>query len=494
MTGGSKDISLRGFAGFMRQKRQLTDLLALAGVLFVVGVVFHLLYPFPFTFPDSASYVYTANDGVFNVYRPMGYSTYMAWVRGLAHGPTALFAVSYLLNAAAVLFMLFSARYLLGLERRWLFYTLSVAAILAPRIIFSTNFIMSDGLFNTLTMIFVTTAMWLVFSRNLWLAAAHLLVLLLLYKVRYSGIFFLPVSVAALWMAFAGRGKVIRLAVSLAPLLLFALLFTSTKREYSRQTGVDTFSGFGGWQLINNASVLLPEAKEIKPAEFAREVQLLHQFIRQCPDSLFDRRHTMSTDYMWSNDLPYKQFLLYYSDATGMPYPQAWAAVGKMYGTYAGELIREYPGRYFTQFLLPSLGSMFRCGEMIEERLEFRGEPLYREFFGITQQSYKHKNHLFAAIYPIRQAINYIYWLGLGACAAWFCAVMLRRGVHHPKRRNAAALVLGFLLIYFFSSALASPCTTWRYTMPMFVPSLVFMSYCIGAFLDRRTRLKGGRA
>ena len=486
MSVAGHDKTFRGFLDYMRQPLPVRDLLVLAGLMLAVGIAFHTLYPFPFTFPDSGSYVLTAKEGTFNVYRPMGYSTYMSWVHGIASGPTALFAVSYLLSGLATLFALFSARYLLGIERRWVFYAMSLAAILSPRIIFSTNFIMSDGLFTTLVMIFTATALWLVFSRNLLLVAAHLLVFVALYKVRYSGMFLLPVSMAALWCGFGGRAAWLRIVAALVPVLIFGALFNATKSEYARQTGVDTFSGFGGWQLVNNASTLMPEAKEIRRSELPVGVQPVHEFLSLYPDSLFDCRHTMTTDYMWSNELPYKQFLFYYMQSTGMPYPQAWASVGKLYGDYAGSLIGRYPGRYLTRYLLPSAGSLFRCGRMIEEGMEFKGEPLYREYFSITQQTYRHSHTFFTDIYPVRAAFNVVWWLALGVCAVWFCVVMLRRGLPGRKQRTAAAILLGFILIYLGSSAIASPCTTWRYTMPMFVPSVVFVFYCVSAFIDKR--------
>jgi len=79
-TGETK--TFRAFIDFMKEKPQRVELGIWAAVLLALGVALHLLYPTPFVFPDSGSYVNSAASGTFNVYRPMGYSQYL----GLLHG------------------------------------------------------------------------------------------------------------------------------------------------------------------------------------------------------------------------------------------------------------------------------------------------------------------------------------------------------------------------------------------------------------------------
>ena len=474
--------SLRDFIKFLGHKPQRTELAVMTGV----GIIFHILYPFPFTFPDSPSYVLSAAEGIFNVYRPMGYSSYLAFLHNFSGSPTFVFLFSYILNALATLFLLFSVKYLLGL-RGWVFWILAAFTILAPRIIFSTNFIMSDGLFNSLTMIFLATALWMVFSCSLWILAAHLLIFAALFKVRYSGMFFLPVSMVAIFFSYFNASWLKR-SLALLPVLVFVFLYTSTREEYVRRTGVDTFSGFSGWQMVNNASVLLPDAKRIVPRELPAHLRPMHAFIQMCPDTLFRREYAMTTKYMWDNELPYKQFLLWQCYNTGMDYPSGWVRCGKLYGEYARELIGRYPGRYLTRFMLPSLAGNFSCGQIIEEKIEFRNEPLY-ESWGITAESYTHRNSFFTDIYPVRKFFNVLFWVGLWLAAVIFL-VTISRKVIRTKEWQGGALLLLFVLIYLCSSALASPNTTWRYMMPLFVPSLAFMAYVASALPWKKLRLQ----
>lgn len=462
-----------------------TDLLVTAALAVVVGVVLHVLYPFPFTFPDSSPYVFSAASGTFDTYRPMGYASFLNFVHVFTASTTGLFVVSYVLNAAATLFLLFSARYLLNIKGRAIFLTLCGAALLAPRIIFATNFLMSDGLFNTLAMLFLATALWLCFTRNWWLVVLHLLCFVFLYKVRFSGMFFVPVSAATLWMA---SPKKWRIAAAVLPVVIFALLFSSTKKEYVRQTGVETFSGFSGWQLMNNALVLMPEAKKIPAEEFEGEVQEIHRFMQSVPDSLFRQRYSITTFYMWDRELPPKQLLFAYMQATGRNYGRSWVEVGKLFGEYAGALIRREPGRYITNFVWPSLLSTLRCHDMSEEGTLFKNEPFWRSYFGIEVDEFQYDRHFFRSLLPVRKVLNVVWWVGWLASAVWFFGIRWRR---RDEGRMGVALLFVFLLIYWGTSALASPNTTWRYTMPMFVPALVAMAWCVSTIIGSLPR--GGR-
>ena len=194
-TGETK--TFRAFIDFMKKKPQRVELGIWAAVLLALGVALHLLYPTPFVFPDSGSYVNSAASGTFNVYRPMGYSQYLGLLHGISPSLTFVFVFSYAIHALSTLWLLFSAKYLLEIRDRRIFGIFCLFAVAAPRLLFCTNFLMSDSLFHTLTILFVTTALWVACSRNpMWLIW-HLSVFALLYEVRYAGMFYLPITLLA---------------------------------------------------------------------------------------------------------------------------------------------------------------------------------------------------------------------------------------------------------------------------------------------------------
>ncbi len=113
---------MREFIRFLKPLR--AELAVIAAIMAVVGVVMHTLFPFPFVFPDSGSYVLYAVSEGFNVYRPMGYSNYLGALHSVVPDFSFAFAVSYALNALSTLFLLYSARFLLKIDNKWLFYAL----------------------------------------------------------------------------------------------------------------------------------------------------------------------------------------------------------------------------------------------------------------------------------------------------------------------------------------------------------------------------------
>lgn len=483
----NKEASLRAFLAFLREPRQKRELLICAAAMLLLGIALHILYPFPFFFPDTGSYVLSAKEGVFNAYRPMGYSDYLSLLHGISSSLGFVFVATYLLHALSTLWLLFSAKFLFGIRDGRLFGALCALAIVAPRLLFASNFLMSDSLFNTLTTLFVTSALWICFSRNIAMILFHLFVFALLYKVRYVGMFYVPVTLLALGFMPLGR-RWTKLGLMALPVLLFAVLYGSAKKEYIRQTGVDTFSAFSGWQLLNNASVLIPEAKAgLKTQDFAPGlVRNVHAFMQSCPDTLFNRRNMLSTACMWDKDLPYKYFMFQYMQATGQPYVPAWVQTGVVYGEYAARLIREYPGRYFSRFVLPSAGSMFAPQDIVEEKIAFVNEPMYRDYYGVTAERYEHAPRLFASLNPLRRVLNAVYWGMLVVSLVAFAVRWRKLAGEGERKRKGALLLASFMLIYLGSSVLASPCTTWRYSMPIYLSSLVFAAFVAQTFIGER--------
>ena len=484
---------MKDFLIFLRPLR--VELSVIAAIMAVLGVVMHVLFPFPFVFPDSGSYVlYAVTDG-FNVYRPMGYSNYLGLLHSLAPNFGFVFTVSYTLNAVSTLFLLYSARYILKIDSKWIFYPLCLFSIFAPRLLFSTNFIMSDGLFTSLTMLFIATGLWICRTRKMWMTAVHLAIFALLYGVRFSGMFYVAVTVYALAVspAVLWRGRTGKVVLALAPVLLFMALQSSAKGRYERETGVKTLSSFSGWQLANNASVLVPDARKMSRQDFAGNEQVvLNTFVGSFPDSLFSTKNVLSTSLMWYNDYPYKQFMFMYMQQTGKPYINAWVETGRIYSGYGLSLIKRYPGKFVSRFVLPSLAGNFKFKPINEDGNDFVNEDMYRTYYGVEQERMAHSCRIFSGLNPVRKVINPVYWLALLAATAFFLA-RIKRFRTDGEYRTAMTILL-FIVCYIGISSLAAPNTTWRYTMPVFVPSLVFLAYCLQTALPAMQRyIPGGK-
>lgn len=476
--------NFKGFIHFLRDKRQYREIYILAFLLIAVGIILHSLFPYPFTFSDSGAYLLGASKDHFNIFRPMGYSHYLKFIHGLNPSIHFVFFFTYFLHAVSVLFFLYTLKYLWNITYRPLFYGLCILAIATPRFWFAANFIMSDSLFSSLTLLFVTTSLWLIYVRKWWLIVSLLALFFGLYKVRYSGMFYLFIPMYALFLAFHQAKPLKKTLIVLIPAICFLFLYRQTKNEYHRQTGVNVSSGFSGWQLINNASVLFPEAKSIPQSHFGTpQLKALHHFMQFVPDSVFNDQHTFSTSYMWNKELPYKQFLFSYMQYTNQNYALTWVACGQLFGQYAQILIKEKPGKFFTNYILPSFASTFKTWDINEYKAPFINDPAIADYYHLNFDKYEHTHPLFSTLNAPRKVINYFYWLFLGVAICYFL-VNIQKNKFSNKGWLIASLLLLFILMHIGASVLASPNTTWRYTMPVFLPSLAFIFYNLNDFIQ----------
>lgn len=481
--------SFKDFIHYISFKEQKTELCVLILLISIIGVLFYNLYPFPFVFPDTGAYILSAQSGILNIYRPMGYSYYLQFLHSINSSFSFIFIASYFFNALISLFFLYSFKYLIELKNKWIFYGLCLFVFLSPTILFSTNFLMSDGLFNTLTILFMATALWMVYSSNIWIIIIHLCCLAMLYNVRYAGMFYVPVSMIVLFLAFQKKAIILRIIIACIPIALLLFLQNSTRAEYKKVTGVNTTSGFGGWQLMNNASVLIPKAKQLPVTKFDTELeQLYHKFLISCPDSIFTTQAALSTGLMWDQTSPFKQFVFYYMQMTNRPYPIAWVEAGELYSKYAQKLIFTYPFDFITSFIIPSFTGFFEFREIGEHGGEFKNEKMYQDYYNIQIDNYKHTCNLFSDINPARHILHYIYWIIFAAASIYFF-VTTRKSSFADKYWQTSGLLLSFIIIYIGISALASPNTTWRYTMPIYIPSILFIGSILNELLIK-TSLK----
>lgn len=486
---------MRDFLVFLSDRKIKHQLLCYGGAAIAVYIIFVILYPLPFVFPDSGSYMLSAYDpDQFNIYRPMGYSGYISFLHGIWGSMGFLTAVTYFLHIISALFLLFSARYLLKLKGGLGFVMLSVCALFAPTLLFATNFIMSDSLFTSLTMLFLATALWIVFSRNWVVIVVHLLIFWGLYSVRFSGMFYVPISIIAMLFSPLGRNVYIRASLALAPMVLFVALFYSTKSEYKQQTGFDTFSGFNGWQLLNNASVLIPKAASVSPEKFSNQddIRFMHSFFATYPDSMYAENFMLSTSQMWTKTLPPRQFTaVMMENSKGASYSQAWIYSGVMFQKYATELIKNDFSGYLTKYILPSALSIFKPQSIGEQSNVFKNEPMYANYYGVNFEQYTHQNQgLWSFFNTIRWWLNPIYWvLALGGIL--YFLVFDLKSIFKKPQSSALLIIATFVVIYICSSIVASPCTSWRYALPIFTPSLLLALYAAQSIGGRLSFRRG---
>ena len=470
----------------MRSREQLISLAVLTALFAAVAVLMRIYYPLPFVFPDSYTYISTASGGYFDIYRPNGYPHWLQFLHGISPTLGFLFAVNFVLYALSSLMLLFTAKYVLKIRNRWIFWAMALCAVLSPRLVFCTNYMMSDGIFAVLASVLMTACLWMVHRRSWVWAVVSLAAMWFMCRLRYSGLFFAPVMMMAFFVSFSGgKLKAAPWLMALLPLLLAVVFYSTTKKEYTKNTHVEVFSGFGGWQKINNALVLMPEAKELSPLDLKGNVRGLHKFMQSVPDSLFDSRYTMKTDYMWTPTLPCKQYVFYMCQTNGTPYGHQWVASSKVFGDYANQLVAKYPFRYLTRYYLPSLWSNTYFKNFCEEDIAVEDKGLFSTWYGTDFETYNHECHFFRKVDKVRPITQTIYWVCAVLTMVWFFVTMRRRNFADRSWLGLFMMLLSFI-IFIGGQSVGSPCTTWRYHLPFYQSSIVFMFACLDRVLSRK--------
>ncbi|PSL33540.1 hypothetical protein [Chitinophaga ginsengisoli] len=380
------------------------------------------LYPFPNFLPDSYSYIDAAyNNANINMW-PVGYSKFLRLISVFNRSDTGLVIVQYSLLQLAILFFLFSIKYLLQ-PGKWAMRVLFILLVLNPLWLYIANFVSSDALFATFSLLWLTSLFWLLFRPAAKMFIFHALVLGFVFSVRYNALYYPFISILVVLLANGTiREKLLRLAIVIVPVSWFLLYTTLTFKD---RLGVATFSPFGGWQMGSNALFMYahvaPANRGPVPKQFAR----IHSITIKHMDSLSRLKQRPDQElgiyYLWDEKAPLKLYLAqkYRKDSTTY-YLKRWASVSNFYGQYGSWLIKQYPGEFLRYYIWPNFINYY------SPPTEFLGiynmgsdtvDPGAVNWFGYKSNKVHHfsKNKIIilTAIFPLLLAmINVIFFFG----------------------------------------------------------------------------------
>ncbi|NCD43323.1 MAG: hypothetical protein EOL88_14720 [Bacteroidia bacterium] len=201
-------------------------------------------YALPNITPDSLGYIRGAMHPGIITMRPIGYGIFLYLVSLIPDFYHFIFLIQYIIYAISSLVFLFTIKYFFPAKSRVLYYIFSIFLLYQPVSLFLSTFVMSDSLFISLTLIWISSGIWILGNQKLGAIVLHLLFLIFMLNVRYISIFFVPVSIFFLF--FASRKLYLRVALSLLPVLIFVSFSSITKQRVYGATGVQVFSGFSG--------------------------------------------------------------------------------------------------------------------------------------------------------------------------------------------------------------------------------------------------------
>ncbi|RZK28677.1 MAG: hypothetical protein EOO61_21730, partial [Hymenobacter sp.] len=218
-----------------------------------------------------------------------------------------------------------------------------------------SNYILTDAFFGACTVAWFVALLWMIRQPRWYYTAIQLLLLLILFKLRYNAIVFPVITALALYMSKQKRVyKLTSLGISI---LLIMAMVVHTTNIVERDTGIRTFSAFSGWQIANNAMHIIRYQKaDTTVADEA--IQKLSVFINHFQDTTTERFDSVkvNSSYMWSNRSPLKAYLSVYTKAEGYPtYFLTWTALGEVYSKWGRNEILHHPGGYVQHFVWPNI-------------------------------------------------------------------------------------------------------------------------------------------
>lgn len=402
---------------------------------------------------DASGYLYAAVNHWKTNYRPYGYSAFLNLTYGINKHLWFVTFSQYLLYSLSISVFIFTIARFFS-PGKIVFYCLSALCILSPVSLYFTNYAISDSLFSSLSILWITTGIWLFHYRKAWLVVIHLVIMLLVVYVRYAGLIYPVISAILFLLAFRREGWLKKICISFVPLLLFMLFYKMQVSAIKRETGVNTFSGFSGWSLANNAVSVLPFV-DIKEENLREpELKLAHYFIKQQPDSVYIYDINNVTAFIWTGNQAGKNLLMYIMQERKQEYFQAWVYTGHIWGRYGSFLIKNYPVEFLQHFILPNLKQVFYPTRVYSTPCQnIPVSDLIHSRYKDSPANFSYRQDIMASMLGIIRVGNLLGWLALAGAVIVFA--FLRQKLQLDKTQTyiilfgitVIALYTGFILI-----------------------------------------------
>jgi protoporphyrinogen oxidase len=332
--------------------------IGLIGII-VQLAVFKYFYPYAsFINGDSYAYLETAYHNMsVNTY-PIGYSMFLRLFSIFTKSDTALVVFQYLLLQGSVMAFLFTVFYFYN-PGKLLKILLFGFFLFNPVFLYLGNYVSSDALFLSLSLIWFTILIWSLYRPSRYLIVLHAVVLFISFTVRYNALYY-PL-ITAIVILLSKQRRLPQLAgLGMAVIMIGGFVWHSSS-QYHGLTGIRQFTPFSGWQMANNAlyAYRYVDSADVKPVP--AQFRSLDKTVRTYFDTTRDvRKHPQemlkaSTVYMWDGTSPLQIFMKkQFEKDTTKGVLEKWATVGPLYADYGAYLIRQYPVVFAKNYLWPN--------------------------------------------------------------------------------------------------------------------------------------------
>lgn len=482
-----KEVS-ESFLKFLLKKEQKHQLTLFLFIYIVLYILLTYLNPYPASISDSGAYVNAALNNRIDTYRPFGYSQFLISVHNWSTSIHFLVGVQYFINAISTLLFIFSIKFLFQPKSKFTFYFLAFFAIFSPLTLYLSNTILSDSLFTSLTVLWITSGLWIIYdNKNVYKYIyyfIHLVLLFYLINVRYTGLVYLPISILLVIVVFYRRNIYAGLILSIIPILLVYGYYHKQKSKIYELIHVNTFSGFSGWQLANNAFHCIPyidlDITGIKDKQVREFAELV---IKAKP--LLELKEKPSAKFMWDKNSPLKDYCYYQVGRTNTLYIYQWNYLGEnVYSKFGSYVIKKYPLTFAKNYLFPNFwATLYPVHDQIVKRFRVDGisDDLMRDWFKLSDsEKVITKSKIFENTFFLIPIARLIIWL---LVIASFIIFLIKRNQFQwqPFHQITLWVLFAFITIYFAFNVYASPFEL-RYIAPIHLMQFSIIYIILNSF------------
>lgn len=338
--------------------KKSTLILLAVTINLILGILLKLAYPFPDFFSDSYSYISAAQTHQdINIW-PIGYSKFLILFHHITHSDLALVTFQYLLLEFCCLYFFLTIIQLTKLNRIYRII-LFVFLFCNPLILYISNYISSDAIFCSLTLIWATELIWIIYAPNPYRMILPAVCTFLAFTLRYNAMYY-PIITVLVYLMSKERLWVKILGSTLVFPFLFSFYMYS-KNAGEKLTGQPIWSVLSGWQWGNNALYMrghIDVDSSKLPDQASRNIDRISRtyFRAQGPELDEALATNMGCFFIQNQYAPLKQYMFKYYPPGDL---KGWAMVSPAFGTYGIYLIRTHPIAYLQYYLWPNTGNYF---------------------------------------------------------------------------------------------------------------------------------------
>ncbi|MFY0255403.1 hypothetical protein ACDQ55_15770 [Chitinophaga sp. 30R24] len=436
-------------------------------------LVFKLFYPFADYSSDSYSYIAAALQKLDVNILPIGYSKFLAFIHHFGHSDMLVFVTQHILIQLTQFFLLVTISYFYQPSNKaikGIFYAL----LFNPVSLYLSNYISSDAIFLSLSLIWFAQIIWVLNRPSLWIYLIHAITILITFSISYNAMYFPLVSILTIIIS---KQKIWVKAIGvLFPLLLLCLFVQFTIKKTYEITGKKQFSVFRGWQIANNALYMFPHLNTID--EPPGDCQMIHRYVvdyfAHLPNIFKKRSPADGSIYLKEVEGPLKKYqsvtLGKQIDSIGEV--QLWSAVSPTFSKYGQFLIKQNPLPYTQYFIIPNTINYFI--PPIEELETYN--PRSQEVSPIAAAWFNYPNNKVHIIFPTFQKTLFYFFPSLFGLLNIALFILLLRWIYKKEyikeKRNfniSCVIVAVMVTANAIFSILASPIVFKHQIGPMII-------------------------